>query len=213
MRKYFMTAFILAAMFAFATSGLALEKTAVRANPGDVAGWDAAASCSVAYYNTCNGWLWRWTNWSPGDKFGVVWQPCCPGGQLTTTQTRFASGSPVGYGFTGTLLVESVVANCPGALLASQPLLAAGGVGSNQTQNWVGIPAGPVVFSFQLSQVTGDTVAPLTDHPAAGPTGAAACGNCYPTTRVANSFYWGNATTALCPGSTFFDGLCDSESA
>ena len=72
MRKYFLTAFVLAASLMVATSGLALEKTAVRMNdtvrPGD---WNAGTSCTVQYYNTCTGWLWVWSGWSPGDVLGT----------------------------------------------------------------------------------------------------------------------------------------------
>jgi hypothetical protein len=50
------------------------------------------------------------------------------------------------------------------------------------------------------------------DHPAAGPTGPQACGACYPTTRVNHSYYYGTASSPLCPGSVFFnDGVCDSQ--
>jgi len=57
----------------------------------------------------------------------------------------------------------------------------------------------------------GNPASIATDHPAAGPTGPAACGACYPTTRVSHSFYWGNAASPLCPGSALNDGVCDAE--
>jgi hypothetical protein len=208
MRKYFMTAFVLAAMLVFATSGLALEKTSVRANPGDVAGWDAAASCSVFYANTCTGWLWVWSGWSPTDEIGVILDPCCPNGSLIATQTRFWTGSPTGYGFTGTLAIKSVVANCPGATINSFAYLPVGG--ANAVQNWTA-PAGSVALTYTLGTGAGDPLTIPSDHPAVGPTGPQACGFCYPSTRTIHSFYFGNATTSLCPGSTLNDGVCDAE--
>jgi hypothetical protein len=209
MRKYFMTAFVLAAMLVFATSGLALEKTSVRANPGDVSGWDAAASCSVFYANTCTGWLWVWTGWAPLDQFGVVLDPCCPNGQLTTTQTRFWTGSPPGYGFTGTLGVSPVVAGCPGPYYQSIPYLPIGG--TNQIHPWA-VPAGSVVLTYQLSNnPVADPLAVPTDHPAIGPTGPQACGFCYPSTRTIHTFQFAVAGSPACPGLTFNDGVCDSE--
>jgi hypothetical protein len=211
MRKYFMTAFVLVAMLVFATSGLALEKTAVRVNPSDTQGWDAATSCSVFYANTCTGWLWVWSPWSPSDELGVIMDPCCTNGQLTQTQVRMITGSPPGYGFTGTLAVSSVVGGCPGVVYQSIPFTPIGGF-PGTLHNWT-VPSGPVAFTFTVSSQT-DPVDPLmaipTDHPAAGPTGPAACGYCYPSTRTIHSFYFGTAGT-LCPGSPFFDGLCNAE--
>jgi hypothetical protein len=50
-----------------------------------------------------------------------------------------------------------------------------------------------------------------SDHPAAGPTGPAACGFCFPTSRPIHSYYYGKANTALCPGSPLDDGVCNAE--
>jgi len=207
MRKYFMTAFVVAAMLVFATSGFALEKTSVRVNESDLGGWDAAASCSVFYANTCTGWLWVWSPFSPGDVIGVILDPCCPNGTLTATQHYFWTGAPTGYGFTGTLSVSSVVAGCPGAPYQSIPVLPEGVL----TTNFWTVPAGPVAFTFTNTMVPGSPFTFPTDHPAAGPTGPQACGFCYPSTRTIHTFFFGTAASPLCPGSPFNDGVCDAE--
>lgn len=214
MRKYFITAFVLAAMLVFATSGLALEKTAVRADRNvENGGWDAGATCTVAYANICTGWLWVWSGWSPSDQLGVIFDPdCCApdGGALTVAQAYFWTGAPSGYGFTGTLSVTDVVAGCPGpTVYAAQPVLppALGGP--------VGIaaaaPAGSAALVYQFGPGLANPSVVPTDHPAAGPTGPQSCGTCYPTTRPTHSFYFGTPTSPLCPGSGLNDGICDSE--
>jgi hypothetical protein len=208
MRKYFMTAFVLAGILVFATSGLALEKTSVQANRADRDGWDAAASCSVTYANICTGWLWVWSGWSPTDIVGMIIDPCCDGGALIGTQAYFWTGAPSGYGFTGTLSIQDVVAGCPGGTVyGSHPYLPDGYA---VVDLW-SAPAGPVALTYQGGPGLGSPHTVPTDHPAAGPTGPAACGFCYPSTRPIHSFYFGNATTALCPGSTLNDGVCDAE--
>jgi hypothetical protein len=207
MRKYFMTAFVLAAMLVFATSGLALEKTTVRADRDTADGWDAGASCSVTYANTCTGWLYVWSGWSPGSRFGVIFDPCCQGGALAATQAYFWTGSPSGYGFTGTLAIESVAGGCPAGVINSHPILAPAGP---VVDLW-SAPAGPVALVYTAGPGVGNPVTFPTDHPAAGPTGPQACGSCFPSTRPIHTFAWGTAATPLCPGSTFNDGICDAE--
>jgi hypothetical protein len=208
MRKYFMTAFVLAAMLVFATSGLALEKTAVRADDrANADGWDAGASCSVTYANTCTGWLWVWSGWSPGVRFGVIFEPCCAGGALAATQAYFWTGSPSGYGFTGTLSIESVAGGCPSGVIASHSVLPPQGP---VVDLWTA-PAGPVALVSTTGPGVGNPYSMPTDHPAAGPTGPQACGSCFPSTRPIHTFVWGTAASPLCPGSTFNDGICDSE--
>jgi hypothetical protein len=207
MRKYFMTAFVLAAMLVFATSGLALEKTAVRADRANADGWDAGASCSVTYANICTGWLWVWSGWSPGDRIGVVFDPCCDNGALAATQAYFWTGAPSGYGFTGTLSIESVAGGCPSGVINSHPLLPPAG----PVVDFWSAPAGPVALISTTGPGVGNPYSMPTDHPAAGPTGPQSCGSCFPSTRPIHTFYFGNTTTALCPGSALNDGICDSE--
>jgi hypothetical protein len=212
MRKYFLSAFVLVAMLAFASSSFALEKTAVQMTADDRLGdWNAGTSCSIAYYNFCTGWVWIWSGWSSGDKVGVAYENCCPGDASLTTSWLFAwTGAPSGYGFTGTIEVtNSDAAQCKGAQIASQGYLPASGWNS---YGW-GVPVGAF---FVIQQTHGNSAVPnptsyATDHPAAGPTGPVACGACYPTTRANHSFYYGTANSPLCPGSPLNDGVCDAQ--
>jgi len=210
MRKYFMTAFVLAAMLVFATSGLALEKTAVRADRTNADGWDAGASCSVTYANICTGWLWVWSGWSPGDTFGVGFEPCCANGALVGATAYFWTGSPSGYGFTGTLTLSEGDANlCPTAtVLNSVIILPPGGPESLAGAGAAGANA---VLAYTVGAGVGNPISMPTDHPAAGPTGPQACGSCFPSTRPIHTFYYGTPATPLCPGSSFNDGICDAE--
>jgi hypothetical protein len=213
MRKFFMTAFVLTAMLVLATSGLALEKSTAQLNDArGNDGWAAGTTCSVSYYNTCTGWLWVWSGWSPTDIVGMTLDSCCPANNASTlvaTNLYCWSGAPTGYGFTGTVSVSSSAAGCPAGVLASQSLLPASG---NNVNLW-GLPADDqLVVTFQhANSVLPDPIAWGSDHPAAGPTGPASCGSCFPSTRTIHSFYYGNATTALCPGSSLNDGVCDAE--
>lgn len=213
MRKYFLTAFVLVAMLAFATSGFALEKTAVRMSADDrLDDWNAGTSCTIAYYNFCTGWVWIWSGWSSGDKVGVGFDNCCESNSATLTGgALFAwTGAPAGYGFTGTIEVTDSDANlCKGATVAAQPYLPVSG--------WNSYAWGVQVGANFVIQVThGQSALPnptayATDHPAAGPTGPVACGTCYPTTRANHSFYYGTAASPLCPGSSLNDGVCDAQ--
>lgn len=212
MRKFFLTAFVLSAMLVLAGSSFALEKTAVRMTDEDLAGgWTAVGTCSVVYYNTCTGWIWLWGGWSPGDIIGTCYDTCCGTGELTTLDqsvTYFRNIAPAGYGFTGTIAVQTADANmCPTGVLASAPLLP---VLRWNYNNWgIQVP-NRFAVTYEHGPGVANPTRPSTDHPAAGPTGPAACGYCFPTTRVARSFYYGTAASPLCPGSTFNDGVCDS---
>ncbi len=213
MRRHLIIAFILA-MTASTTAAPALEKSAVPMTEGrGNDGWAAGGTCSVSYYNTCNGWLWTWSGWSPTDIVGMTLDRCDPADNLSTlvaTNLYAWSGAPSNYGFTGTVTLSNADANgCPTDAIASTPLLPASG---NNIQLW-GVPAdGHMVVTYEHADAAfPDPIVWPTDHPAAGPTGPAACGTCYPTTRTLHSFYYGNATTALCPGSPLDDGVCGAE--
>jgi hypothetical protein len=213
MRKFFLTAFVLAASLAFATSGLALEKTASRVTddtrPGD---WNAGTTCSVRYYNTCTGWVWIWSGFGPSDRFGVCFDNCCApnGGILTASWTYVWTAAPPGYGFTGTIAVSNADANCcPAGTLDSQTYLPISGWNSYLWNSSVGAR---FVVSVTHGPASGSPTAYPSDHPLAGPTGPAACGSCFPDTRVEHSFFYGTAGSPLCPGSTLNDGsLCGAE--
>jgi len=212
MRKYFLTAFVLVASLVFATSGLALEKTAARmgddTRPGD---WNAGTTCSVAYYNTCTGWVWVWSGFGPGDVFGVCFDNCCSpnSGTLATNWTFVWTAVPSGYGFTGTISVSNAGDGCcPTAPLASQVFFPVSGW---NLYSW-GVNVGS---SFVVSVANGPGLAtPLampSDHPAAGPTGPIACGTCYTTPRPTHSLFFGVAG-GPCVTSSLDDGSgCSAE--
>jgi hypothetical protein len=193
----------------------ALERT--HAALGDRAladDWAAGTTCSVSYYNTCTGWIWIWSGWSATDVVGQVFEPCCKGGTMLAATTVYAwTGAPAGtvYGFTGTITVSAADGSgCPNGVLAQQVFLPSSGA-NNQLWN---LPvAGSVVLTIDHPSPNGFPIptAWVSDHPAAGPTGPAACGFCFPSTRPIHSYYYGNATTALCPGSSLDDGVCNAE--
>jgi hypothetical protein len=200
------------ALLVFATTGSALEKTTVRANRNAPIGWDASATCSVFYANVCTGWLHVWSGWLPREMFGVVLNPPSPNGQLVSTQVYFWTGDLPGWGFTGSVTVSSVVDGCPGTPYDSYDWLPPE-FGGGDVHTWTGIPPGPVALSYRLPNYPYccGFISVATDHPSAGPTGPAACGFCYPTTRPTHSFYWGTTDSPLCPGAEFADGVCDAE--
>ena len=214
MRKLFLTAFVLAASLVVASTGLALEKTAMRVTDDGRDGWAAGTqTCTVQYYNICTGWVWLWSPWGDGDRVGTAFADCGDQCALDSSFMFFRSAAPAGYGFTGTAAVYAVDANeCPtGAPIASQALL--------PVSNWnlvawggVAVPDNFIVsYEFAASQGLPNPMSIGTGHPAAGPTGPQACGACYPTTRVTHSFAWGTAASPVCPGSVFNDGVCNAE--
>jgi hypothetical protein len=211
MRKLFLTAFVLAASLVVASSGLALEKTAARITDDSRDGWAAGTTCSVAYYNTCTGWVWIWSGWSPNDRVGVNFDTCGDNCTLESNWWYVWTAAPSGYGFTGTIDVFAADGSgCPsGAPLASQVFLP---VSAWNLFSWGSLS---VPNSFVVAGTFGPGLANPTafasDHPAAGPTGPAACGLCYPTTRVNHSYYYGTSGSPLCPGSALNDGICDAQ--
>jgi len=194
----------------------ALEKTAVRA-PDESRGdeWNAATSYTIAYYNSCQGWIWIWGGFSPGDLVGTCFDYCLTPvgiGSVFGAWVYLETTSPSGYGFTGTISARSADENCcPVSTLASQPWL--------PTSGWSLYPFYLITHNERtliLLQWAAPGYPPPvsrlgSDHPAAGPTGPPACGVCYPTTRVTHSFHYGSAGQTLCPGSPVDDGTCDVE--
>ena len=208
MRKYFVSAFVLAALLMFATSGLALEKTAVRGveTKGD---WNAGtSSCSVGYYNICTGYIWVWSGWAANSVMGTVYDTCCLPGQdsnVTSTFFYYRTGAPASYGFTGTASLTDVDANdCPTATLASQPILPASG--------WNFLLWGTAVPArFAQVHVIADNLAFGSPVTVATDGAGGACGVCFPTTRTTNSYTWGTTGSPLCPGFAMNDGACNVE--
>lgn len=214
MRKYFLTAFVLAAMLVFASSGLALEKSVVRMGDDTrTDDWNAGATtCTVSYYNTCTGWVWVWSGWSPGDCVGVCFDNCCsPNHGFLNASTMYVwTAAPSGYGFTGTISTHDADADCcPGPALEAQTFFPISGW---NTYAWnTKISGDAVIVQACIGPTGGSPIVFPTDHPAAGPTGPQSCGFCYPSPRDNHSYYYGTAAAPLCPGSSLNDGVCSSE--
>jgi len=195
------------------TSGLALEKASVPVSLHDERdNWSAGAeTVTVAYYNTCQGWTWTWGGWSNHDQTGTCFGPFDGGGLLLYNWMQILYSSPSGWGFTGTISIAAADSQCcPTQALSSVPWVPVSGW---SLFNWfVQVPERFIVM-VEWGTPSGFTALSRlhSDHPAAGPTGEAACGICYPTTRVTHSFRYGRAGQTLCPGSRLNDGVCDVE--
>jgi len=186
---------------------LALQRTSVRVDRAEPEGWHAGTSCAVTYANICTGWLWVWSGWDPLESVGVIFEPCCEGASLTSTQAYFWTATPSGWGFTGTLSIHTVVSDCPGDVIASRACVPYPGP---NIDIWTA-PPGPVALLWRNGPGVGTPAGIPSDHPAAGPTGPDACGFCFPTTRVTHMFRFGFPDSPLCPGDRFNDGVCDAE--
>jgi hypothetical protein len=172
-------------------------------------------SCSLVYYNTCTGWIWIWSGWTPEDRIGVSFTSCCAIGHTTglgTTFVYFSSGAPSGYGFTGTIDVFDADGNgCPtGASIASQPFLPANAWNSVDFTG-TNVPDRTFAITTTFGAGPANPAAIATDHPDAVDADPAACGFCYPLDRVNHSFYYGTPGSPLCPGSVLNDGVCDAQ--
>ena len=173
--------------------------------------WRSSSSeVTVSYYNLCNGWVWTW----PGDYhrrgFGVTFAKPEETNIIEGLWTFHVDAAP-GWGFEGTLyLLELDSAGTPDPT----PI------------TW--IPYYPVTGWSYLAldaPVTGDVFAYAyvrrnrpdlftgltTDHPAAGPTGSAGCGVCYPPDRESRSRLLDPPVSGNWPGSPLNDGVCDAE--
>jgi hypothetical protein len=196
-----------------ATSASSLEKTAVRSEYGGVA-WQATSTTTVAYYNDCTGWLWIWGGWEPQAQLGVWFESPRDQALLTETSLYQYAWTYPGYAYSATVDLFAADANgCPdGGPLASQPYIEV-----DYPWGWVTYPWNvPVPDQFVLTLTFHHWTPPwspevYTDHPAAGPTGPAACGHCYPTNRVTRSFIYNDGNNQHCPGIRFNDFVCDAE--
>ncbi len=201
----------IASICALASHVSALEKVAVFDPHDGESGWQSGGgSCSIIYYNRCTLWSWAWSGFGDGGRFGVCAVSCCAPqpGLVTSTQVRVFTGAPSGYGFTGTIALQTVDQNCcPAQVLDWQPYIPRGPF---DVHSWyTAVPA-----SFAVVVTASGATNPATwgtDHPAPGPTGPQACGFCYPLNRANHSFAWGTEASPVCPGSTFYDGACDAQ--
>lgn len=201
-----------AALFAGVPAASPALERAARPAPDAPDRWTRGNTCTVAYYNVCTGWIWTWTNWAPGDRVGVTFPTHCAGesGSLVANWIYVPQGAPPGYGFTGSIDVYATDASgCPvGSPRASQPFLPVTGWNAF---GWYLYDVGRFAVAVELGPAPGSPVGLASDHPAVSPNGPAACGTCYPVTRVTRSFHWGQAASPLCPGSPLFDGFCNAE--
>ena len=190
----------------------ALEKHVGRAVDDDRA-WQAGTSLSFAYYNLCTGWVWVWEGWEPNDVIGVTYSQTSPVLSLNGTWWFFGTGSPAGYGFTGTVEIRVADSDrCPvGGGLATQSFLPVSGWNAIDWVGGVSVGSGQFSVTFQFGPGSANPATLWTDHPAAGPTGPPACWSCYPNPRDTRSFYFGTAASPLCPGSPLNDGVCNAE--
>jgi len=226
MRKFFLACFVMTATLCLAASGFALEKAPIQDTlESPQGGWNAAATCVIQYYNRCNLWSWVWSNWGPNDRIGQCVDACCAGDLAQTVLRVFGSAPTTGYGFTGTVTIYPADANCCpnfSSPLASQAWFPGTTVvcypnATFDVHAWaVSVPSRfAIVYEFGTAGGGGAGsacgAAFGTDMPASGPTGPQGCGTCYPCPRVNHSFYWGNSTTVLCPGSVFNDGVGDAQ--
>jgi hypothetical protein len=218
MRKLVVTTFVLAAMLCLASSGLALEKKAMRYDGDGSDDWNAGATCVQSYYNICTGWVWvfGFDNAALQNDTAVIGLNgvnCCGPGEssaLVQSRIRYWTGSPQGYGFTGT--IATYAANglgCPvGAPIQSQPFLAPFVAGNAfYTHNWAGTLPNSYVLAVTIVCDVNGTINPLgfgTDFGTTGPTGPDACGTCFPTGRQSRSYIFGDTAGGnYCPGQTF----------
>jgi len=194
----------------------AMEKAAVRASDLDGSEWTTAETFTISYYNGCTGWYWLWGGWDFREQVGVVFEVPSGGAVLETTTHYVVDAAPGGYGYSGFIEVYASDSNdCPtGPPLAQLSWLPTGGwQGHWETVTWGGVSV-PQRFIVAVSFGTffgGVYERLVSDHPAAGPTGPAACGLCYPTARQVRSFYYGTTISPLCPGETIHDEACDVE--
>ena len=97
-----------------AGSSFSLEKTRVLDNSPDDAGWTAGATCAVVYWNRCTLWGYAWSGFGEKAVIGVCADDCCTSGQGVVNETRhwFFTDALTGYGFTCTIALSTVDANC-----------------------------------------------------------------------------------------------------
>lgn len=211
---------LVAAALSFADSSVALERRSVAVNLDALAqersAWASGGSCNIHYYNLCTSWTWVWSGFEDGDRIGVVFDVCVESidNYLYSTTHFTGTGSPVGYGFTGTISVHAVDANdCPvGAAIESQPFFPSNpGPGFTVAQWKVYVPSRFAVVITVAAPTLPNPASYGSDHPAAGPTGPQACGTCYPADRSVRSNYYGSAVSPLCPGAPLDDGICASQ--
>lgn len=161
----------------------------------------------------CNGWASSVVGWQPYDRFGTVFANCPEGGgtvaTLTTTWFFMYGAMPPGWGYSGTIGIYPVGSDdCPQTTaLAEQPFAP-----HSRWNSWQWSVPVPGRFAVMM-RWGGEDRNPayvIGDLPQ-GPTGAAACGACYPTRTVPRSYYWGSPSDRLCPGQSFDGGGCPIE--
>lgn len=205
---------LLVAGLFLATPAGALEKSS-SILPAERDDWHASDTTTIAYYNTCTGWTWAWSGWSPGEKIGVCFDTGGGMALLNVSWVLLDKAPTPGYGFTGTISVHAAC-DCDAPPLAAQPFAPPGSAtGGWHATAWGGLPVpDPFLIKITNGAPTGFTtpIAYVSDRPAAGPTGPQACGTCFPSTRTVHSRYFGLVGHPYCPdGIALSDGACDIE--
>jgi hypothetical protein len=194
----------------------ALEKTPLPASVLDdpTEAWQRTNTLSVVYYNSCNGWLWTWSNFELEERAGVTFSAPPSGPLLTLTGVAVLGAHNAGYGYTGTIAVHGADANgCPlDPPLDQQPFYHTWGAnfiynGWNTSLRDENV----LVITQRFDWVNDYGLRFLTDRPGPGRDGRIGCGVCYPVDRTTHSFIYGTAASPLCPGEPFFDGYCNAE--
>jgi len=211
--------FLAATLLTAAVPCHGLERASARLadlRPESGGDWSRGCSNTIAYYNSCTGWIWAWGGWGGGEKVGAYYQTdlCTDYYGLWASWHYVVTAAPSGYGFTGTMAVRYADPfGCPaGSEIASRPFSPQPGwnvVDWNLAEIPMGVQGYTVVWTN--GPLAGNPLTFGSDRPSAGPTGPPACGTCYPTTRVPHSFRFGSAASPLCPGEPFTDGDCVAE--
>ncbi len=193
-----------------APSASALE-TSRRIDDTRADSWNAGATVRITYYNICTGWIWIRSGFPARSRFGIGVDVPAAVSTLGSSWQYFYSGVPMGWGYTGTIAASVVDASgCPaGVPLASQPW--APRTGWNLL-SWNAVVPDRFALHCTTGPGGGSPLAVVLDHPGPVAGGPAACGTCYPTSRVNHSFTWGTAALPLCPGEPMFhDGWCHAQ--
>jgi len=175
--------------------------------------WRAGCSATIAYYNVCAGWAWAWSGWEPESRIGVSYTStsvCSDNALVFGHWMYLLEGSPGGYGYTGSLSIHATDSElCPsGPPIATQVFLPISGWA---LYSWA-VNRTRVAIVATLGSAENNPVVFASDAPSASlPDGPISCGTCYPTNRITHSFYFGTASSPLCPGSPLNDGTCNAE--
>lgn len=168
--------------------------------------WNASGTCTVQYFNVCNGWMWVWSDFHDEDIVGVAVDACCDAAHLESAWVFAEIATPT-YAFTGVIEVfEADTNRCPtGPALGQNWFLPQSGW--NRYVFNCDVPHNFVILAT-LANDAGDYAIPMflsSDAPSTD------CGTCYPENRIPHTFLYGKASNPLCPGIQLGDASCGTE--